>query len=50
MLFRSLIWEELQEKGVATHSLYPCLENPWTEESAWLATVPRIAKNRTQLK
>ena len=42
---RSLGWDNPLEKEMATHSQYPCLENPWTgEPSGWWATVLGVAE------
>ena len=35
-LVRSLLWEDLMEKEVATHSSILAWEIPWTEELGWL--------------
>ena len=43
----SLGWEDLLEKGMATHS-FSCLNNPM-DRGAWYATVHGVAKSRTQL-
>ena len=37
------------EKGMATHSHYPCLENPMNR-GTWQAIVHGVAKSQTQLK
>ena len=43
---RSLGWEDSLEKEMATHSSYPCLENPMNR-GAWQATVHWVAKTQT---
>ena len=35
----SLGWEDLLEKGMATHSSVLAWENPWTEESGGLQSM-----------
>ena len=45
---QSLGWEDLLEKGMATHSTIPGWRIPWTEE-ALQATVHVVAKSWTQL-
>ena len=44
---RSLGWEDLLEKGMATHSSILAWRIPWTEEPLW-ATVHGVAKSRTR--
>ena len=44
---RSLHWEDLLEKEMATHSSILAWEIPWTEEPGRL--VHRVAKSRTGL-
>ena len=44
---RSLGWEDLLEKGIATLQ-YSCLENPM-DRGAWEATVHGVTKSRTGL-
>ena len=39
MLFRSLDWEELLEKEMATHSSILAWEIPWTEKSGGLESM-----------
>ena len=46
---RSLGWEDLLEKGMATHSSILAWKIPRTEKS-WWATVHGVAKSRAQLK
>ena len=41
--------EDPLEEGMATHSMYSCLENP-LDRGAWWATVHRVGKSQTQLK
>ena len=38
---QSLGWEDALEKGMASHSEYPCLENP-LDRRAWWATVQSV--------
>ena len=45
---QSLCWEDPLKKGTATHSQYPCLENPM-DRGAWWATVHGVTKSQTQL-
>ena len=49
MQVQSLCWEDPLEEGMATPLQYSCLENPMDRE-AFLATVRRVTKSRTQLK
>ena len=44
---QSLGWEDLLEKGMATHSSILAWRIPWTEEPLW-ATVYGVAKSRTR--
>ena len=37
--FRSMGWEDAQEKGMATHSIIPAWRIPWTEEPGRLQTM-----------
>ena len=37
--FPSLGWEDLQEKGMATHSSIPAWRTPWTEEPGGLQSI-----------
>ena len=51
---RSLDWEDLLEKGMATHSSILAWRIPWTLENsmdreAWQATVRGVAKSQTRL-
>ena len=46
---RSLGQKDPLEKGMATHSIYSCLENPMDGE-AWWAAVHGVAQSRTRLK
>ena len=43
---QSLGWEDLLEKGMATHSSNSCLENS-RDKGAWQATVHGVAKSQT---
>ena len=45
---QSLGLEDTLEKGMATHSQYSCLENPWTEEPGW-ANTQRIGHGHREL-
>ena len=45
---RSLGWEDLLEKGMATHSSILAWRIPMNR-GAWWATVHGVAKSRTQL-
>ena len=45
---RSLGWEDPMEEGMATHSSILAWRIPM-DRGAWRATVPGIAKGRTQL-
>ena len=45
---RSLIWEDLLEKEMATHSNILALEIPWTEQPGW-ATAPGVERSWIQL-
>ena len=45
---RSLGWEDLLEKGMATYSSI-LVENPM-DRRTWWATVHRVAESRTRLK
>ena len=47
---RSLAWEDLLEKDMATHSTIFAWRIPWIERGAWRATVHNVAKIWTQLK
>ena len=49
MRVRSLGWEDLLQKGVATHSSIPCLENPM-DRGTWWAVAHRVAKSQARLK
>ena len=42
------VWEDLLEKGTATHSSILAWRIPWTEEPRW-ATVQGVSKNPTGL-
>ena len=45
-----LDWEDPLKKGMATHSIYSCLENPM-DKGAWRTTVHRVTKTlQTWLK
>ena len=46
---RSLGWEDLLQKGMATHSSILAWRIP-TDRGAWQAAVHGVEKNRTQLK
>ena len=37
--FQSLGWEDILEKGMATHASIPALEIPWTEEPGGLQSM-----------
>ena len=39
---QSLGWEDLLEKGIATHSSILAWKTPWTEESGGLQSVGRV--------
>ena len=42
---QSLCWEDLLEKGMATHSSILACRIPWTEEPGRLHTVHGVAKS-----
>ena len=42
-------WEDLLEKGMATHSNILAWRIPWTEEPGGLHTVQGVTESRTQL-
>ena len=46
---QSLAWEDLLEKGMATHSNILAWRIPWTEEPGGLHTVHGVAERRTGL-
>ena len=45
---QSLVWEDLLEKGMATHSSILAWRIPM-DRAAWQATIHRVAKSQTQL-
>ena len=49
MWVRSLGWEDILEKGMATHSSILAWKNPM-DRGAWWAIVCEVAKSWTQLK
>ena len=46
---RSLGWEDLLERGMATHSSVLAWRIPWTEEPGGPHTVRRVAESHTHL-
>ena len=39
---QSLVWEDLLEKEMTTHSSILAWEIPWAEEPGWLQTVQKV--------